>query len=243
MLDIWQSLHLICNNNKDYTSLIALSRVIIDNYAFLHLLFIHTTVEEERETRLLLYVLDGLRSRRKDVLLMKHNYDPQYITEKEAYVTKKQCEESVESDNTAEKQILQRLTIILKGEINQKLIDKSDWRFKDYKLPKSKENSFSWTELYSLFASENGMTNTYMGYFSQFVHGLGVSNMQYGIIDGSDFIYNVGISIMDYTKKLVYNILHDEIIRYNVDFKISDAFKIQLELYCDYLKNKQLTNE
>lgn len=243
MLDVWQSIHLICNNNMDYTSLIALSRATIDNYAFLHLLFVHTSSIEERETRLLLYVLDGLRLRRENVQSMSHSYDRKYITQEEENATKKQCEESVISDSIAESNILNRLGVLLKGEVHHSLIDKTDWKYKDYKQQKSKANSFSWTELYALFASSNDMTSTYMGYFSQFVHGLGISTMQYGIMDDSvDFIYTIATSIMDKTKEIIYSILASEIKALNIDYLATDMAKFQaISLYTEGLKNKTLS--
>lgn len=240
MLDVWQSIHLICDNNKDYTSLITLLRVIVDNYAFLHLLFIHTTNSEEQETRLILYVLDGLRTRRKEVQSMDHNYDRKYITQEEEDQTRKQCKESIESDNIAEVHIINRLSKLLNNEIQQSLIDKADWKYKDYKQPQSKRNSFSWTELYALFASDNNMKGTYMGYFSQFVHGLGISNMQYGLMieNSTDFIYTVATNVMDKTKQIIYSVFDSDLKSLNIDYLATDMAKIQAELYFEQLNNK-----
>lgn len=46
-----------------------------------------------------------------------------------------------------------------------------------------------------------------MGYFSQFVHGLSVSNMQYGKIQDIEFTYAVGFDIMYHTKQILNNII------------------------------------
>lgn len=56
MLDSWQSIHLLCEDRIDVSSLVTLSRMIVDNYTILHFIHINSKTIEERELRHYLYV-------------------------------------------------------------------------------------------------------------------------------------------------------------------------------------------
>lgn len=52
MLDSWQSIHLLCEDRIDVSSLVTLSRMIVDNYTILHFIHINSKTIEERELRI-----------------------------------------------------------------------------------------------------------------------------------------------------------------------------------------------
>lgn len=56
MLDSWQSIHLLCEDRIDVSSLVTLSRMIVDNYTILHFIHINSKTIEERELRHYCYV-------------------------------------------------------------------------------------------------------------------------------------------------------------------------------------------
>lgn len=223
MLDIWESIFLIYNNHKDNTSLCTLTRSTIDNYAFLHLLFVLTDNVFDREIRLYLHILDGVKVRKSALKNRENEFNDKYLTRSEYEETNQKCLNALYEDEKTENYIHRELNKISDIYLNRKIIEESNWRFKDPQKGDKKKNQYSWMELYKEFAKNNSMATMYMDFLSQFVHGLGISNMQYGENENMEFILMVGVVTMEKTKVIILKQLQYEISMHNIDFRNSDA--------------------
>lgn len=216
MLNAWQSIYLIANNNKDLSSLFALTRMLVDNFAVINLIYQEPNNKEEQKIRYLLYLLDGVKTRNKNIINRETKFDPEYITKEDYEKLQLQCKKTITNDESAIDYILINLKNTL---VHQTIIDNSDWKYKNVKEKSHQNNRYKWCELYNMFydKSTSIMINTYS---SQFIHGLSISNMMYeeNISDFS-LIIGIGITLMSKTKELIQNYFSKEIGLYNIDFK------------------------
>lgn len=224
MLDIWQSIFLINENNQDFTSILCLLRTIVDHYAFINLLFVETIDLNEREIRLLLYLLDGLRTRRKSLSKSSSKFDPKITSEGEFYLIANQCRSTLESDIIAEKDIKVRIKKLSNGAINNNLIKHSYWQF----INITNDTKFKWSELYDMLPINKDMADVFSNYLSQFIHGLGLSNIQYYNNQNCiGFTLSISTVILDKITKILKNELNQIITSEEIDFYKTNTFYLQ----------------
>lgn len=218
-LEILQSIHLIYNAHSDTSSLSVLTRVIYEYYATLHLIFVHTTSKKEQMIRFLLYLKDGVSERQKNLEQRNMKFDPRYITKEKFVQTEKQCNEAIENDKSAIAYINQLLYDKEYSDINQEIIEHSNWKYKNMSRGKNK-NTYSWNDLCALFDEKNATTIS--GYLSQFVHGLGISYIQDTNDTTPKYSISSGIVIMGHIKKLLSQRFAKSICIHNIDFRKTD---------------------
>lgn len=180
MLDSWQSIHLLCEDRIDVSSLVTLSRMIVDNYTILHFIHINSKTIEERELRHYLYVLDGVENRIKELRKFPSlTFDLNYIEQTEIDQLAQQIETTMQSDLKAKDQLLKKIRNNPLCNVDmENIIQRRNWKYK--KLNNTiKGNRFSWLELYQQAGIKNSVSQFISGYMSEFVHGLCMSNIAY----------------------------------------------------------------
>lgn len=156
------------NESSSFTTFTTLSRMIIDNYATFFLITSFNT-KEEQELRYALYFIDSLKCRIKtttDFAAALKNI-PEHILE----INKK----AIENDKLAiEKFISKIYSKELNNLIEEKVIEKSNWKFPSIKTAKN-GNFYSWEELYQIAKIPKHFSSAIQSHFSQFTHGLALS--------------------------------------------------------------------
>lgn len=155
------------------SSLFTISRMIIDNYSIYYLLTSNST-EEEKNIRYYLYLIDGVKTQSH---LIKNFHSKTFDSVKEL----------TENQNQAKQENNLEIFEILKGFINQnntnnivtdEIINQGNWKFKDgHSIKHSKQNSFSWTDMYKMAKIPDHYSLAFQNYFSSHSHGLGMSLM------------------------------------------------------------------
>jgi hypothetical protein len=151
-------------------SLLTLKRMIVDNYSVLYLLTSFSS-KEEQLLRYYLYLLDAINAR--PVLIDNFfsstpvSLDNELLTN--AMVTKA-------SDEIASRIILEiikekKLDLL----VDQSIIDKANWKFRENRKKNQKSNKYNWIELYSVARLPKRHADILQRYHSTFVHGLGIS--------------------------------------------------------------------
>lgn len=159
MLDSWQSIHLLCEDRIDVSSLVTLSRMIVDNYTILHFIHINSKTIEERELRHYLYVLDGVENRIKELRKFPSlTFDLNYIEQTEIDQLAQQIETTMQSDLKAKDQLLKKIRNNPLCNVDmENIIQRRNWKYK--KLNNTiKGNRFSWLELYQQAGIKNSVS-------------------------------------------------------------------------------------
>lgn len=159
-------------------SMCTLLRMIVDNYSVLYLLTSYST-KNEQLLRYYLYLLDAVETRSK---LVTNSSE-----------TSEECKldnfRAIEADKIA-REIIEKLIVSydLKKIVNESIITKRNWKFKD---AKSKEK-FNWIQLYEIANIPPQDAATIQDYNSSFVHGLGIPLM----LRDSEFINHTIYTLM-----------------------------------------------
>lgn len=132
MLDSWQSIHLLCEDRIDVSSLVTLSRMIVDNYTILHFIHINSKTIEERELRHYLYVLDGVENRIKELRKFPSlTFDLNYIEQTEIDQLAQQIETTMQSDLKAKDQLLKKIRNNPLCNVDmENIIQRRNWKYK-----------------------------------------------------------------------------------------------------------------
>lgn len=225
MLDSWQTIHFLCDNRVDVSSLLTLSRMIVDNYTILYFIhFIPKTIEE-RKLRHYLYILDGINYRLNELQKFPSiTFDPNYIEQSEIDQLSLRIKTTIENDLTAKDRLLSeiRRSPLYHANMENSIIQDFNWKYK--KLDGAiRRNRYSWFELYKLVGIKESVSSFISGYMSEFVHGLCMSNIAYNtppfsksqILDiNTVFIYD----LLKITKQLYKNTIEKS----NIDIRKSD---------------------
>lgn len=98
MTNLMRSVHVIFKTTTDRASMMILARSVIDLNAIICFLFDFVKDKDERELRLLLYYLDGVRTRLTVSNEPLKERDPRVISEEEYNATKKQMDDAKKAD-------------------------------------------------------------------------------------------------------------------------------------------------
>ena len=209
MTNLMKSVYVIFQTTVDRASMMILARSIIDLNAIICFLFDYVKDKDERELRLLLYYLDGVRARLKISSEPLKERDPNIISEEEYKATQKQMDDSKEADIKAIKDIeLRIMESPLFSQIHHSIMDNASWRYKRI----SSKDVFSWTNLYEIAAGEKKMAQFEQMFLSHYVHGAAISDFQFPVINETNpvFALNICCSILYHLETIIKNWFPEE---------------------------------
>lgn len=243
MLDSWQSIHLLCEDRIDVSSLVTLSRMIVDNYTILHFIHINSKTIEERELRHYLYVLDGAENRIKELRKFPSlTFDLNYIEQTEIDQLAQQIETTMQSDLKAKDQLLKKIRNNPLCNVDmENIIQRRNWKYK--KLNNTiKGNRFSWLELYQQAGIKNSVSQFISGYMSEFVHGLCMSNIAYNTPPfEKGQILNINTVFINKTTDIIKKLFQNDLAKNDIDIRKSDiATSLLLMVTPEYISEKLL---
>ena len=240
MLNVWESIHVIYNSNRDQTPLYALSRVLVDCYAVINLIYVETKDVNEQEVRFLLYLLDGIKARSKTLTNRNSKFDSKYITKADFDKIEQQCSDALKNDAEAISCIESLLRKNpLYDSINKEIFKENNWKYKVI----SQNSKYSWMDLYKQFDTLEA-AGVHQNFLSHFIHGLGISDMQFNEESDSEmeFVLGLGIILINKTRTLVKS-YYSLIIKQNgIDFRDSEAVKVFLDICPESTINKIKSN-
>ena len=222
MLDSWQSIHLLCEDRIDVSSLVTLSRMIVDNYTILHFIHINSKTIEERELRHYLYVLDGVENRIKELRKFPSlTFDLNYIEQTEIDQLAQQIETTMQSDLKAKDQLLKKIRNNPLCNVDmENIIQRRNWKYK--KL--------------------NNVSQFISGYMSEFVHGLCMSNIAYNTPPfEKGQILNINTVFINKTTDIIKKLFQNDLAKNDIDIRKSDiATSLLLMVTPEYISEKLL---
>lgn len=172
----------ISRDREDYNTVCALVRILADNIASINLIY-GSEYTEEKTLRHVLYIIDGVSLRYK--LLNGHPMQYDGTIPQESFdALKTQVEGAKENADNCIRfctDAIKMLPVyVMRGSEVDTLIRTKNWKFKTVDKPKE---SYTWKEMYGMLNIKEGQDM--FSFFSQYVHGLSVSNIATG--DKDDF--------------------------------------------------------
>lgn len=218
------TLIMVARERRDYNTVCSLVRNLADNVSVLRLIY-GCDEEEERALRHLLYVLDGVsqRYRMLEERPMSYNgkipretYNALFMQVQGAKDNAAKCIQfCVDAIKVSPLYHHQHDNIDV-------LIKKTNWKYKTIDKPMQ---AYSWAEMYNLLEIKEG--KDMFSYFSQYVHGLSISNI---VLNDTDS-FEVPLA---YTFCLVVWIMSFLKNHYEPNFSgytMEDIYKIAPELF------------
>ena len=215
----------VAREREDYNTVCSLVRIMADNVAVLKLIY-GADDQEEKELRHLLYVMDGVATRYEYLKDKPKPYDGNIS--KEAYETLSTRVREIKDNaigciNFCTDAIKARHNYYVKPQCYDILIRYRNWKFKLIDKPKP-QDSYSWNDMYNLLNINN---NGYIfSFFSQYVHGLSISNLD--LNDGDDFEAPLVFAFS--LLAIIYNFLRKEYEPYIDNYTLEDILKIMPDL-------------
>ena len=172
----------ISRERVDYNTVCALVRIMADNIASINLIY-EIKYPEEKALRHFLYILDGISLRYN--MLKEHpmRYDGT-IPEESFEALKNQVEGAKENAGRCINfctNVIKHLPVYAERSRDvDNLIRTKNWKFKTIDKP---NEFYTWKEMYEMLKIKEG--KEMFSFFSQYVHGLSVSNIAMG--DKDDF--------------------------------------------------------
>ena len=212
----------VANEQEDYNTVCALVRILADNVSIIRLIYA-AEEEEEKILRHLLYVMDGISTRYEylkdypkpyDGKIPKETYEALCVQEQRAK------DNALDCINFCTNTIKSRPDYSAKPQCYDELIKYRNWKFKSIDNPKPKE-AYSWKEMYmKLDVKEAGGM---FSYFSQYVHGLSISNIVLNDKDDFETPLSFALSLVGW----IYNFLRKEYEPYIGKYTWEDIYKIR----------------
>lgn len=160
----------------DYNSAMALIRYMADSIS--SFVFIYNTKDsEEQKIRHCLYVLDGVKQSLEE--LSYPMIKTEYISDEDFALLTRQHDDARNNRQSVKNYLIEQLNsyqLIKQNPTAQTIIEYADWKYKDISVKSSKNNRYTWNELYS-FLSLNDECKSFVSFLSQNVHGLSISNL------------------------------------------------------------------
>lgn len=160
----------------DYNSAMALVRHMADSIS--SFVFVYGSKDtEEQKIRHCLYVLDGVQQSMDE--LSYPMIKTEYISDEDFALLKKQYNDAMKNRQSVKDYLIEQLnsySLIQQNPTARTIINHADWRYKDLSVKYSKDNRYTWNELYS-FLSLNDECKSFISFLSQNVHGLSISNL------------------------------------------------------------------
>jgi hypothetical protein len=184
--------------------------------------------EDEKNFKHYLYVLDGIINRSRKCSGYSEITNNGQIKEHEFIALTSQIKETMHSDDTAKKIIVQQLKknpLYKDNKIINQIIKNGNWRYKSLEPfnPKEGKNELKWNFLYKK-VNPDPSSSDLASYLSVFVHGLSVSNFNLEKDDSIfELILSFSISNLDLTTEAVKHLYKKEIEQFDIDFKKSAA--------------------
>lgn len=219
-----ETLVIVARKREDYNTLCALVRILADNISIINLVY-NGDDEEERIMRHLLYVLDGVSERFALLEERQVVYDGKIPIETfealsaqikgardNAYNCKEFCISAIKARQyytTYQKEI-------------DILIEKKNWKYKTLDKPKE---SYSWKEMYNLLNLREA--GEMFSYFSQYVHGLSISNIALNDTDDFDAPLSFTVCLLGHLFGFLRKVYEPYIGEYTWD----DIYKMAPELF------------
>lgn len=224
----------VAQEREDYNTVCSLVRIIADNVSTIRLIYC-TEDKEEKILRHLLYVMDGVSTR--------YEYLKDYPKAYDGSIPRKTYEELCAQvygakDNAQDciayciKEI-KALVIYSTQQTNiDKLIKSRNWKFKTIDKPK-KDDAYKWHDMYQLLGiKEKGAM---FSYFSQYVHGLSISNIAFSDKEDFEPPLAFAVSLVGW----LFNYLRKEYEPYIGNYTREDLYKMIPELY--YVKKNNFS--
>lgn len=220
----------VARQREDYNSVCSLVRILADNICTLNLIYGCEDIEE-RILRHLLYVLDGVSQRFE--LLSGHPMKYDGTIPHEAYEqlrgqvegAKKNAEECIQFCETT---IRRQSCYAIQSRGIEELLKQRNWKFKTVDKPNHRD-AYSWKEMYNRLGIKEG--DKIFPFFSQYVHGLSVSNIALGDKEDFQAPLSFAICLLGWLFYYLRKVYEPHIGEYTLD----DLYKIVPELK-DYLK-------
>lgn len=228
----------VANEREDYNTICSLVRMLADNVSTIRLVYAETNTEE-KILRHLLYVMDGVSTRNDYLKDYPKNYDG--TIPKETYEAI--CVQVQEAKDNAEG-CIEFCTNAIKARslysAHQSSIDElvkyRNWKYKTIDKPKKKD-AYTWNEMYQLLDVKD---KGYMfSYFSQYVHGLSISNIALNDKDDFETPLAFAFSLVGW----VFNFLKREYEPYIGAYTMDDVLKIVPRWYLEELLQKKTDNQ
>ncbi len=179
-LKLLRTLVAVCVYDQDYVVANAIVRMLADSMAVYKLIYA-VEDEDEKTYRHYLYVKDGLSSRADSMKYdLVYNKDIPYEVFQalnDRYTTTRQSDEKV--INHCDEILGNHRYATLYPEFHRRTcIESSNWKYKNLgSIQKTKNNQYTWKELYGLIDKRDDVVNCISSHLSQYIHGLCVSNI------------------------------------------------------------------
>lgn len=214
----------ISRDREDYNTVCALVRILADNIASINLIY-GSEYTEEKTLRHFLYIIDGVSLRYK--LLNGHPMQYDGTIPQESFdALKTQVEGAKENaDNCicfCTDAIKMLPVYVMRGSEVDTLIRTKNWKFKT--VDKPKEN-YTWKEMYGMLNIKEGQDM--FSFFSQYVHGLSVSNIATGHKDDFQAPLSFAVCLVGW----LLNFLRKEYEPHIEAYTMADIKKLAPELF------------
>lgn len=216
----------VAHEREDYNTVCSLVRILADNVSIIGLIYDAGDVEEKK-LRHLLYVMDGVSLRNKYLKNRPKAYDGKIPKDtydelcNQIYAAKDNASGCIEFCINAIKACQGYST---KQQSYDKLIKYNNWKFKTIDKPKP-EDAYSWKELYENL--EINDAGDMFSYFSQYVHGLSISNI---VLDNKDD-FETTLTFAYSLVGRIFNFLRKEYEPYIKKYTWEDLYKMRPELF------------
>jgi len=173
--------------------------------------------------RIHFFYLDAVRTRLKISEPLKE-WDPNYISEEEYNATLAQMAKAKDADIKAEKELVKIIQASpLYSKIHPYNLQNASWKYKKIDGIKS----YSLTELYEIASGDKKMARFEKEYLSHYVHGIGISDFQFPVIQETNpiFALNICCSILHHLGLILKDWFPDD---YE---ELEESFKPQLAKY------------
>lgn len=218
----------VAREKEDYNTACSLVRILADNVSILRLIYSAEDVEE-KILRHLLYVMDGVSLRYKYLKDRPKAYDgkiPKETYDKLCYQVNKAKDNAYGCIDFCTNAIKARPDYSGNQQSYDKLIKYQNWKFKSIDKPKPAD-AYSWKEMYEKLDINDA--GDMFSYFSQYVHGLSISNIVLDDKDDFEITLTFAFSLVAW----IFDFLRKEYEPYIEKYTWEDIYKMRPELFLD----------
>ena len=216
----------VAHEQEDYNTTCSLVRMLADNVSIIRLIY-GSEDTEEKILRHLLYVMDGASLRYEYLKNRPKDYDGKIPKE----VYDKLCNQIHESKNNASdcidfctNEIKARPGYSSKQQCFEELIKYRNWKFKTIDKP-TPQKAYSWKEMYEKLNVNEA--SEIFPFFSQYVHGLSLSNIVLEIKDNFEAPLAFAFSLVGW----IFNFLRKEYEPYIGIYTWKDIINMRPDLF------------
>ena len=218
----------VANEREDYNTTCSLVRMLADNLSIIRLIYAEANTEE-KILRHLLYVMDGVSTRNEYLKDYPKEYDgkiPRETYEASCVQVQEAKDNALGCVDFCTKAIKARPIYALNQSSIDELVKYRNWKYKTIDKPKKKD-AYTWNEMYQLLDVKD---KGYMfSYFSQYVHGLSISNIALNDKDDFETPLAFAFSLVG----CVFNFLRKEYEPYIGAYTMEDVLKMVPRWYLE----------